>query len=454
MGKTLSELNPSVRSEGRFDAFVEVVDTGKPLQLEVPMTRVGHPLRWMRITAVKVEDGLGIAYSDITEQRSLEEQLFEAQKMEAVGRLAGGVAHDFNNLLTVISGTADLLLMDAPADPDIADGLQEIRHAASRASHLTSQLLAYSRRQMVQPRVVDPNGVIREMEGMLRRLLGDGFGLVTRLDPGVGSVRVDPGYLSQVLVNLVVNARDAMLPEGGEVVVTTSEEELGAGDARSGPERVPGRYVVLSVTDSGVGIPSEIRSRIFEPFFTTKPRGAGTGLGLSTVYGIVRQSDGHVEVESEEGEGSTFRVLIPRVDPVPQPSVPEEDLLPTGAETVLIVEDDTPVRTLVGGILKRFGYHTLLAGGAEEGLLVSRSHPGPIDLLLTDIIMPGLNGRELALHLSAERPEMKVLFMSGYTGGVLAPEGLREEEIHFIGKPFTPERVARRVRAVLDGTLV
>jgi len=453
VGKTLAELNPSIRSEGRLDAFAGVVDTGKPLLLEVPMNHAGQPPRWMRITAVKVEDGLGIAYSDITERRALEGQLFEAQKLEAVGRLAGGVAHDFNNLLTVISGTTDLLLMDAVGDPAVEEGLHEIRHAASRAADLTGQLLAYSRRQTVQPRVVDPNGVIRAMEGMLRRLLGDRVGLITRLDPEVGSVRVDPGYLGQVLVNLAVNARDAM-PGGGEVVVSTHEEEYPSGDAALRPEGARGRHVVLSVTDSGVGIPPDVRSRIFEPFFTTKPRGAGTGLGLSTVYGIVRQSHGHVEVESEEGKGSTFRVLIPRVDGEPDPRVPDEELIPTGDETVLVVEDDAPVRSLVGGILKRFGYQTLLAAGAEEGLLLSRSHPGRIDLLLTDVSMPGLNGRELAVHLIAERPEMKVLFMSGYSGGDMAPDALLDEAIHFIGKPFTPERVARRVRAALDGTML
>ena len=451
VGRTLADLNPTIRSEGRLGAFRDVVETGVPLKIEVPMSRPGSPPRWMRITAVKVEDGVGVAYSDVTESRELEERLFQAQTLEAVGRLAGGVAHDFNNLLTVISGTTDLLLLDLGGQPEVAEGLREIRMAASRASDLTGQLLAYSRRQLVQPRLVNVNDVVREMEGMLRRLLGDRVELGIRLDPAVDPVRVDPGYLSQVLVNLAVNARDAMAG-GGEVMITTSPELLGEDDVRTRPGVTPGSYVVLSVRDSGSGIPDDIRGRIFEPFFTTKPRGAGTGLGLSTVYGIVRQSEGHVEVESAVGRGSTFRVLIPAVQEWPQARVRETELIPFGSETVLVVEDAFQVTTLVGGILRRFGYQTLLADGAEEALIISRSHAGTIHLLLTDVIMPGISGLELASRMVQERPGLKVLFMSGRTDDIVAAAGLSGGTTHFLGKPFTPVRVARRVREILDAS--
>lgn len=454
VGRTLLELNPSARPEGRLARFREVAETGVPVVMEAPMTRPDGRAGWMRITAVPLEDdGVGVAYSDVTERKELEEQLFEAQKLEAVGRLAGGVAHDFNNLLTVISGTADLLLLDEGPTGERREGLEEIRRAAALASSLTSQLLAYSRRQLVQPRLVSVNEVVREMEGTLRRVVGGDVELCLRLNEEVGAVRVDPGYLGQVLLNLAVNARDAM-PEGGRLTVETSEVEVGDSPARGNPEVLPGRYVVISVSDTGAGIPREIRNRIFEPFFTTKPRGSGTGLGLSTAWGIVRQSDGHLSVESEVGVGSTFRIHLPRVQGAPEATADPtwEEPMPLGSETLLLVDDDDESRGLLAGILARCGYRILVARGAEEALVLARSHPSRIDLLVTPVSLPGVEGRDLALHLRTEHPTLSTLFLARRTGGgPTADPGAVGPSDPVLSPPYIPEQVARRVREVLDG---
>ena len=386
---------------------------------------------------------------DVTERRSLEEQLVQAQKMEAVGRLAGGIAHDFNNLLTAILGYGDLMLPKLH-DPTLRGKMQEIRKAAERASALTRQLLAFSRKQVLVPEVVPVAGLIEELSKMLRRLIGEDIELVTLLAP-TAAVRADPGQLEQVLMNLAVNARDAM-PRGGkltiEVGLLTPDDAFG----KEHPDVPRGPLVVVAVTDTGVGMDPEVRKHIFEPFFTTKELGRGTGLGLATVYGIVKQSGGHVEVDTAPGEGTTFRIFLPAVEaprPAPPPSL---DAVVGGSETVLLVEDEAALRSLAQEILRDQGYRVIAAASGPEALEIARSHPSPIDLLVTDVVMPGMDGRELADRLLPLHPETRCLFMSGYTDDAVVRRGVREEGMPFLQKPFTIDALALKVREVLDQT--
>ncbi|HET8654184.1 MAG TPA: ATP-binding protein [Longimicrobiaceae bacterium] len=378
--------------------------------------------------------------------REREEELRQAQKMEAIGRLAGGVAHDFNNLLTVISGQAQLL-RDEPGDADEAlTSLEEILQAADRASGLTRQLLAFSRRQVLEPRVLELNAVVSGVERMLRRLIGEDVQLSVSLAPEAGRVEADPGQLEQVLMNLSVNARDAM-PGGGTLTLTTAAAVVG--DGADG--LAPGRYAVLHVRDTGGGMTPETISHIFEPFFTTKEQGKGTGLGLSTVYGIVKQSGGAVRVDSELGRGTTFEVFLPQCD-APLPGVDARDWVggpQSGTETVLLAEDDQAVRTLARQILTRRGYRVIEASDGWEAIRLCDAHPGRVDLLLTDVVMPGLGGRELAERLRRRRPELAVLYMSGYPDEELARHGLHERGVALLQKPFGPTALADRVREML-----
>ena len=387
--------------------------------------------------------------ADVTERKQLEARYRQAQKMEAVGQLAGGVAHDFNNLLTAVLGHAELLLRRLPAGERAQRSAREIVHAAERAAALTQQLLAFGRKQVLQARVVSVNEVVAEAERMLERVIGEDVELVARLDPALPAIVADPTQLHQVLVNLVVNARDAM-PHGGRITVDTSRHDVdGALEVHDGV-MPPGRYVRIAVGDGGVGMDRATQARIFEPFFTTKEVGKGTGLGLATVYGIVKQLDGYIWVYSEPGLGTTFHLYFPASGEAAEPTVAEEPAaLAGGRGTVLVVEDEASVRALVVEVLDECGYAVLEAGTPEEALRRARAHPGPIDLLLTDVVMPGMNGRELACQLGAERPGVPVLYMSGYSDRAIVERGVLDDGVEFLPKPFTPATVAARVQQVL-----
>ncbi len=402
-----------------------------------------------------VLQGVFAAARDVTELKraeieraGMEEQLRQSQKLEAVGRLAGGVAHDFNNLLTAIMGASELMLQQLPASARLRQGLAEIMEASGRAAALTRQLLTFSRKQVVQPKVLDLNEVVSAMERMLRRLIGEDIELVVRLEPGLGRVRADPSQIEQVIVNLVVNARDAM-PGGGHITIETSHAEPGQGPALAAGPR-GGRSVVLAVRDDGEGMTPDVRSHLFEPFFTTKGSGKGTGLGLSTVYGVVKQAGGDVFVQTEPGKGSSFEVFLPRVD-APADAVPGQEVAPAprGAEVVLLVEDEAMVRRVESETLRALGYTVLEAANGEEGWAVAGAHGGEIDLLLTDVVMPLLGGRELARRMKGLRPGIAILYVSGYTEH---PEALQaaDAEGDLLRKPFTPSALARRIREVLD----
>jgi two-component system cell cycle sensor histidine kinase/response regulator CckA len=411
---------------------------------------------WVHVTASQARDVAGqTGYSigiiqDITARKQLEEELRHAQRMEGVGQLAGGIAHDFNNLLTVIRARSELAaarLQDA--DPLRRD-LQLIQKTADRAAALTRQLLAFSRKQVLQPKVVALDELITGATDLLKRLIGEHIDLTFEPGADVGRVRVDPGQLEQVIVNLAVNARDVM-PEGGLLTLETANVELDAAYAARHVDVVAGSYVMLAVSDTGMGMSHEIQARIFEPFFTTKGPGKGTGLGLSTVYGIVKQSGGHIRVDSEPGAGTTFKVYLPRTDAVPEASAARtSDALPHGTETVLLVEDEAEVRGVTKEVLEGFGYTVLEAAQASDAMLIARRHVGMIDLLLTDVVMPRMSGRALAEAVAAERPETKILFMSGYTDDAIILHRVMEPGMHFLEKPFSPAAVARKVREVLD----
>jgi two-component system, cell cycle sensor histidine kinase and response regulator CckA len=398
--------------------------------------------------------------ADVSERRvaevhrlQLEEQLRQSQKMEAVGRLAGGIAHDFNNLLTAVSGYAELLQARFGPDDPNRTYVDEILRSSGRAASLTRQLLAFSRRQVLQPRILDLNAVIRGIDGLLRRLIGEHIELSTSLAGPLGTVKADQGQIEQVIMNLAVNARDAMTPRGGRLTIETREVEVGPdyaarhGRARSGP------HIMLSVSDTGCGMDAATQSHLFEPFFTTKEQGKGTGLGLATVYGIVKQSGGDIWAYSEPGIGSTFKIYLPRMEDAPQarPPEPPPRIHPQrGHETILLVEDSEIIRRLLKEILSQRGYRLLVASDGEEALRVDAEHLEPIHLLLTDVVMPRMNGRELAQKLVPRRPGIKVLFMSGYTEEAIAKHGILDPGTSFLEKPFSPDVLARKIRDLLE----
>ena len=395
--------------------------------------------------------GAVVTFSDITERKHLEQQLRQAQKMEAIGQLAGGIAHDFNNMLTVISGYSELVLATLPPGDPQRGNIEQIKQAGERAAALTRQLLAFSRRQVLEPKVLDLNAVATNMDKMLQRLIGENIALVTVLKPGLGRVKADPGQVEQVIMNLAVNARDAM-PRGGKLTIETADVELDEAYARNHITVKPGPYVMLAVSDTGCGMDAQTQTRVFEPFFTTKEKGKGTGLGLSTVYGIVKQSGGYIWVYSEVGRGTTCKIYLPRVEEAlgtSQPGAFPASVL-RGSETVLLAEDEEVVRSLASRVLRENGYTVLEASNGEEALQLCAQQRGTIRLVMTDVVMTGMSGRELAERLHVAHPEMTVLFTSGYTDEAVVRHGILDTGVAFLQKPFTPDALLHKVREVLD----
>lgn len=392
-----------------------------------------------------------VLVNDITERRSLEEQLRQSQKMEAIGMLAGGIAHDFNNLLTAINGYSDLIVSKISRSDPIRPSIDQIVKAGKRAAALTAQLLAFSRKQVLQPKVIDLNTVVADLEKMLRRIIGEHIHLAVMLDPKLRRTSADPGQIEQVLLNLVVNARDAM-PDGGTLTIETKNTFLDEEYCKLHVSAIPGYYVMIAVSDTGVGMNTVTQERIFEPFFSTKETGKGTGLGLSTTYGIVKQSGGHIWVYSEIGQGTTFKIYFPVAEKeLSITETADESGEAGGGETLLLTEDEEMVRTLATDVLEAFGYKVLAAENGAEALEISQSYKGKIDLILTDVIMPGIGGRELVERITASRPELKVVYMSGYTDNTIVQNGMITTGHSFIQKPFSVNELVRKVREALTG---
>ena len=439
------------RLQSFLDGLFEIENVGR--DLEYRARHRDNSERVLETFAARSRDQAGrevaiLNARDITEKKALESQLMTSQKMEAIGLLAGGIAHDFNNLLTVIRGYADMLWEQLPAGA-MTEELAEIRRAADRASVLTQQLLAFSRKQVVRPSAVDVNATITDLSTLLARVIGEHIQLHIRTAPDVPPIVADPGQFEQVLMNLAVNARDAM-PFGGELTIAAGTAMV----EHSGPPYglAPGRYASITVSDTGAGIAPEIQPRIFEPFFTTKEPGKGTGLGLSTAYGIVRQSHGHIDVQSQVGRGTTFTLYFPASAERVQPKrAPDTVVAACGTETILLVEDEAAVRQLAVRILVSKGYRVVTAGNGSEALETCRLHGGEISLLITDVVMPGLSGPELAARVAGFRPGIRVIFISGYAGDAVSHHGIMEPGVSFVAKPFTAQILAAKVREVLDG---
>jgi two-component system cell cycle sensor histidine kinase/response regulator CckA len=446
----------------------QTINTGKGANEAVPkMGAGGKIVGWLDLYSFPFIDIVTgkmrgvIEYArDITERKrveeeklSLQEQLRQSQKMEAIGQLAGGVAHDFNNLLTVIKGYSQLSLLDLKENNPLWGNIQEIEKATQKGTDLTRQLLTFSRRQVLDFKVFDLNALLKGLEKMLRRIIGEDIELVTHLEGNLGRVKIDPSQIEQVIFNLAVNSRDAM-PSGGKLTVETANLELDEVYAHGHVGVTPGRYVSLSVSDTGVGMSQEEKEKAFEPFFTTKGKGKGAGLGLSMVYGIVKQSNGNICVYSEPGRGTTFKINLPRIEEeldTPRKRV-ETDFFPMGSETVLLVEDDELVRDLANRLLKQQGYRVLVAVNGEDALRVAREHDGEkIHLLLADIVMPQMGGKELAIKLKILRPDVKVLYTSGYADDAIVHHGALDPGTHFLQKPFSLKTLSHKVRKVLDG---
>jgi two-component system, cell cycle sensor histidine kinase and response regulator CckA len=461
LGRNLALLAPADRVAeigsvlGRIQQGL-AVDRFETVRVRKDGTRVN-----VSVTVSPIRDaggrvvGISSITRDITERTRLESQVRQSQKMEAIGRLAGGVAHDFNNLLSVILGHCRLVSAGlGPSEPS-SKHLSEIEKAGERAASLTRQLLAFSRKQVMATQVLDLGVVANELGGILRRLIGEDVSLAIIVHPGVGRVRADRGQIEQVVMNLAVNARDAM-PQGGELKIEVKDENLDEAYVRDHVGARVGAYVMIRVSDTGVGMDAETRSHLFEPFFTTKPAGEGTGLGLATVYGVVKQSDGYIAVDSQPGEGTTFEIFLPRTtaEAVAVKPRPAKAKVIRGSETVLLVEDEEMLRSIVCDVLELHGYTVLAAPTAAAALRLERIHRGPIHLLLTDVVMPGKNGRELAAELAVARPNMRVLYTSGYMDDDVVRRGVFLDHTAFLPKPFTPEALTAKVREVLDAPSV
>jgi PAS domain S-box-containing protein len=454
-------VEPARRAE-----FKQLLDNESVVQkFESEVYRKDRSSFWVseNVQAVRDKDGSLLYYEgtieDVSERRRTEkalreseERLRQVQKIEGIGQLAGGMAHDFNNILTAINGYSDLTLRRLPPDHSLRHNVEQIKKAGERAASLTRQLLAFSRKQLLIPKILNLNAVVPDMDTMLRRLIGEDIDLLTILDPALGQVKADPSQIEQVILNLCVNARDAM-PQGGKLTIETANVCLSEEYSRQYVSVRSGPHVMLAVSDNGCGMDQETQKLIFDPFFTTKGVGKGTGLGLSTVYGIVKQSEGSIWVYSEEGKGTTFKVYLPRFDEVVEQPVEEiaGDVKPSGeGEIVLLVEDEQMVRQMSREVLEMKGYKVLEASHGGEAVVVCEKHEGRIDIMVTDVVMPQMSGRELAEWLATSRPETKVLFVSGYTDDAIVRHGVLDENVNFLQKPFSPDALAAKVRDVLN----
>jgi PAS domain S-box-containing protein len=439
-------------------AFAALTSNTPSLDIEYRIVRPDGEIRWVQVRGFQVRDATdklirhtGIV-TDITEHKKLETRLFQSQKMETIGKLAGGIAHEFNSILTAIIGQSELMLNDLPPGNPLCKNAIEIAKAAGRATTLTRQLLAYGRKQMLQPEVLDLDAVLAGMEGTLRHLLGGGTDMHIAAFAGLKSVKVDAGQIEQVIMNMVLNAHDAM-PNGGKLMLETANISFDQESVGRYPELKPGDYVMLAITDTGAGMSEEVKARVFEPFFTTKDVGQGAGLGLSTCYGIIKQSGGHISVYSERGRGATFKIYLPQIES--EAKVPLQRLdspaLPPGTETILLVEDDPALREMATILLKRLGYTVLAAANGIEALSLKQRHDtGHIDLLFTDVVMPHMSGKELADRVQVLYPHTKILFTSAYTENAIVHQGVLNKGVALLQKPFTPSALAQKLREVLD----
>jgi PAS domain S-box-containing protein len=456
VGRTWQQVRLFAKSEERDKFLSQLVKEGSVRNFDFLFRKksgdVGTGLLSAELIEIAGDQCVISATIDITERLLLETQLRQAHKLEGLGRLAGGVAHDFNNLLTVINGYSEFILKRLSVGDPLYPPAQEINKAGERAASLTRQLLAFSRKQVIKPRRLDLNVIVNEAQQMFQRLIGEDIELLISLEPLLGPIMADPDQIQLVILNLVVNARDAMTA-GGKLEITTKNVDLDESSIGAHPNAVPGRYVVMTVTDTGIGMSQETMQCIFDPFFTTKAEGKGTGLGLAMVYGIVRQSGGWIEVSSKVGEGASFGIYLPRIDTSPGQNQPESPI-PTkryGNETVLVVEDQEEVRRLTRTILEADGYHVIEAASGEEALSIEKNYPGEIDVLLTDVILPRMNGKVLSERLRILRPKLKLVFTSGYPADVISPRGLVEPDVAFLQKPFSRDSLAAKVRGVLEG---
>lgn len=458
IGRTMMKVYPGIENTKMFSVLKECMENRTPKQMENEFIYPDGTKGWFELRFEPVPEGIFILSIDVTERKeaietlkNMEEQLRQSQKMEAIGRLAAGVAHDFNNLLTVINISGEIILKTLPKSNPVYKRIEQIRNAGDQAASLTGQLLAFSRQQVLEPKILDFNHIIDNLEVMLRRLIGEDIELVTMKTDDLGHIEADPGQMEQIIMNLAVNARDAM-PDGGTLSIETSNVELDPHYSKTHFGIKPGRYVMVTISDTGFGMDKSVQSRIFEPFYTTKEEGKGSGLGLSTVFGIVKQSNGSIWVYSEPDKGTVFKIYLPIIDE----KITTDQLITSGKsslngdETILLVEDKDDVREITAFTLRMFGYTILEAGNGNKAVKVFKNYKKRIHLLISDVIMPGMGGHKVAETIQDINPGIKVLYMSGYTDDTVVRQGIIHKEVAFIQKPFTPDSLGRKVRQVLD----